>query len=339
MTSRTEPYPLYNTSWTLYRASPLHHDSSGGRGLLHHPASLKSYSNQLRTWLRGDDFALGGPGASDDLLNTGPLKDCVLSRLLNEHLWSNEAELDPEAYSEADTAGLLVTLSYDKATYKAILLRTKEEGSGIEDSNFTKLPLLLLRMPVSLRQMVLEFFSKTFDTNILPLSLPSNDISRLLERYLASLWDQAPLNTALIRSIRDLVLTFGVAQPIAPALRTMDARLESNTVIQFLERAGVPSQDALPFLSALGGYLRAQTGLKLSDAFTATKGQSDAPARLSKIACAAFVLSEDGRLKLVDPKTIAGGSDDGMKEDIVEAIRKADGEVVAALIREALPGS
>lgn len=365
MASTVEAYPLYNTSWTLYRASPLYHTVLGP-GLFHGPTSLKAYSAQLRIWLRGDDSFAGGVGSPDDLLNTGALKHCAFTQLPTQH-HSQEATRDTNAYHGYDTSGLLLSIAYEKAYYKAILLYPQGGSEVTETSDSTSLPLLLVRMPGPLRQTVFEFLAKTFDTHISPLTLQSPELVGILERYLATLWEPSALSMALIQpTIRDLVLTFTMAHPISPSLRTMEARLESSTVLKLMKRAQHTPGNAWPLLRNIGAHLQDRTGLNVNNAFYLHKEDNGGSMRLSRIACGAFVLSEDGRLKLVDPKTVVSGAGGGRaqqtagvgdtqeevsesftrtaesvdfarKARMAEAIERADEDLVTTLIRKALP--
>src|SRR5579871_3379504 len=118
-------YPLYDSTFQLYRRSPLY---NGQSPLLD---NLNMHARRLRQILNGN-----GPAAihlSDDLnvrSNFGHLKSCSWELLSDEAQWErvHQEELDEdeismvEEVSSRDARGAYINLEYERGKHCAVLL-------------------------------------------------------------------------------------------------------------------------------------------------------------------------------------------------------------------------
>lgn len=81
-------------------------------------------------------------------------------------------------------------------------------GTREKDGEFLRLPLLLMRMPTSLKPFIVDFVSRTFDCRISPLRLGTKSLVQSWERWVdeAGLPSRGPL-------AKDVVLTLGFSVP------------------------------------------------------------------------------------------------------------------------------
>lgn len=298
---------LFNTSWTIHRLSPLHHGKEC-ETLLDNQVALKTYATRLRDHLTGDVLAgiQTSTGAADDdaLSKTGALKDC-LWRPISPQSLRDEA---PSRSQNTTFPGILVTLEYENIIYKAALLADTKSSTN-QRTGSTSLPLLLTRFPTALRQTFITFLSTNFDTYCSPLRLPSSFLCEGLETYIDTLRTKRPSTSDMVEDvIKDLQLTLSFSSSIAPALRSLNASVARASLAGFLrDQPGqsAPKSRSLrhklrsPFIANLTSYLERHLAMKLD----LDGSSSDQPAkqhvRLSKVACAAFVLGGEGRVKLV----------------------------------------
>jgi hypothetical protein len=183
MASNQQPYPLYNTTYTLHRLSPLYtpHTSSFTT------ASLQPYARSLLDILAGDTLrgVRVGLGADEDILTrVGALQTVSWRKLPEEDLWEAEdVDLDT-TIGVSSGRGILVAVTYEKATYTAILLKDEQDKRLREEEGFQYFPLLLTRMPGSLRETFIQFLAMTFDARVSPLLLGKEYVVRALEGYI-----------------------------------------------------------------------------------------------------------------------------------------------------------
>lgn len=357
------PHQLLNTSWTSHRLSPLHYktesESQSEHGsLLNDNAALETYAARLRDHLTGSLFGAQGwraqdePFAAGGLSAIGALQSCtweVISSLDfigqgSEAQGDNsgqETTREQEQEQEKGPAGLLITLSYETATYKAALLAApgssaskgnKKEGhqkrgrgrpslaskmsSSSSSSASIHLPLLLTRFPKPLKEPFIAFLASTFDTYVSDLRISSAGMCGVLERYIESLNVRSPgenENANAQDVIREMHLTLSFAPPIAPSLKALNVNIPRETVGSFLRTPSSSSSSSSkgsPLLSGLSAYLQKQLSMEfgsaLSVASAPTPGEAEGGAsvvggyaRLTKIACAGFVVTAEGRLKVV----------------------------------------
>ncbi|KAL4965986.1 uncharacterized protein BDV14DRAFT_171886 [Aspergillus stella-maris] len=201
----------------------------------------------------------------------------------------------------------------------------------------TNLPLLLTRLPKPLRENLISFLSSNFDTYISPLRISSAGLASLLESYVAAL--QSSSSSTQTRDgegeavqvqdiIRELSLTLSFAPPIAPSLKALNLGVPRETFGAFLTSSNTPSSRS-GFDSVLRGlseyvrnHLAMELGLPLPGASTSDPSDSgkgdDASlvggyVRLTKIACAGFVVTSEGRLKIVAKDIDTDADGDGRR--------------------------
>jgi hypothetical protein len=226
-------------------------------------------------------------------------------------------KVDETTTQEKSHNGILVEIIYDRSTYSAILLRDPDKQGQDGTPGYSYYPLLLIRMPRPLRDTFLDFLAATFDTRASTMKLPSQFLAKTAEKYLAditssengSLGIEQP--TRIMRAvIKDIVITLSFDIPgMTASLKTMDITIpkddswhmiqSGHKLLQVADRqsgtdlANVPR----PFTRALKEYVDAHLGLQLDDPRV----------KISRVACGAFVLGIEGRIKLSVP---AATSDD-----------------------------
>jgi hypothetical protein len=305
----TPTYPLNNQTFTLHTLTPLYHPSP-----LTEPGALSAHSTRLKKHLTRDSL-LPNILPDENVSKLGVLKSCIWSVLSSESSWHTQQEnangnrsrassLDPDSETGI---GLLITLSYETATYSLILLRALQPSTPPLPAEFTPYPLLLTRLPTPLRVQVLDYLSNAFDTRIAPLRLPSSLLGNMLENYLTTLTpSRQPLRVMTV--VKDLTLTFAFAK--APGLKNLDVAVPREDVVKFLASANgsTPQTDVggIGLMRNLHAYLKTHTAMDL--------GHEDV--RLVKVACGAFVLGggigEGGRVKILT--SVTADEDEGAEE-------------------------
>ncbi|CCT61112.1 hypothetical protein IAQ61_000599 [Plenodomus lingam] len=323
------PYPLYNKTYSLYRLSPLLH---GDTPLLTERV-LRSHAKQLGDQLKGDnvrgvqvDFA-----SAEETARLGPLEDCSWDPIGDEDAWIDRYRhsIDPDAsqlsvgWGPEKARGVHVSLDYEKQSYNALLLR--DPGLTASPDGFTSLPLLLVRMPGSIRDIFLNYLRTTFDAHIAPLKLPSPFITSSLETYFKHLSSPSSTQTIpdVIRSLQ-IQLAFPTTTNI---LKHIDISIASTDVPGFVSRGmSMQQSQTRPFTAALSSYLKKHLALDISHP----------KVQISKISCSSFHLSTE-RLKLVAPDTLADTSfsEEGGASQDASAGQLAVQEFYLSLVQEA----
>lgn len=301
---------LLNTSWTLHRLSPLHHGKDC-ETLVDNPAALKTYATRLRDHLTGDVLAgihASATTADDDALSkTGALVGCHWQSLSGWGALNNDDD-------NTSFPGILVTLEYENIIYKAALLAETQTSlqSQNQQKGSTALPLLLTRFPTALRQTFISFLSSNFDTYCSSLRLQSSFLCAGLETYIDVLHGGSathPSGSAdLIEDvIKELQLTLSFSPLVAPALRTLNVNVSRSSLGGFLHEQPTASRGRSlrqklrsPLTGNLTSYLETHLAMNIDlDGSNTGNQPSKQHVRLSKVACAAFVLGSEGRMKLV----------------------------------------
>ncbi|KAJ5574071.1 CENP-A-nucleosome distal centromere subunit CENP-L [Penicillium hispanicum] len=313
---------LFNTSWTLHRLSPLYH-AKDCETLLDNSAALKVYAMRLRDQLTGDVLAglhVSAATADDNALSkTGALKDCSWQAI---SAWSPRRDEGQRPRATATSfPGILVTLEYENITYKAALLTDTEPRSRGDSQRVgsTYLPLLLTKFPNALRQTFISFLSANFDTYCSTLRLPSNFLCTGLELFVHELRHargssaRSAANDTVEDVIKELQLTLAFSPSIAPALRTLNVSISRDALVDFSrDKSAVSKARAVddkprnPVIRNMASYLENHLAMKLDLDGSSQNQVARQHVRLSKVACAAFVLGSEGRMKLV----VAGQSTD-----------------------------
>lgn len=301
--AQTSSSELFNTSWTLHRLSPLHHGKDC-ETLLDNSTALKVYATRLRDQLTGD--VLAGLHASatvadnDGLSKTGALRQCHWLQITT----------DSSSDQRASFPGILVRLEYENITYKAALLADpeKDSRSGDRREGSTSLPLLLTKFPAALRQTFISFLSANFDAYCSSLRLPPSFLCSGMESFIAGLRGTGSRESAIgiiEETIKDLQLTLSFSTSIAPELRSLNVNIPRSSLNDFLQEDSgnskarkLKQKSRSPFIPNLSSYLENHLAMKLDmDGSAQTQG-AERHVRLSKVACSAFVLGSDGRMKL-----------------------------------------
>ena len=345
-------YPLYNSTFTTYRASPFYHGDSE----LLDDQTLKIHARRLRDLLKGDTLrgVQVGLGAPDDgLSRSGTLEECTWDLLGDEtackaqHRPGEDSELDRTDLSAVkvlpeSVRGIHVQLHYERMTHSALLLRDPAaEDLGIP--GFTSLPLLMIRMPAALREMFLDFLSTTFDSRISTMNLRSSFLTSSLENLLrrANLKER-PDNFAMIGNGIQLQLS---TPSVTPSLKNIDITIAKDDVQGFISHgkllfsaATVPRRReaddprltiAGPFTSALSAYLSEHLALSVSNPLVT----------ISKAVCGPLALSGDGKIKLFPPRPTAASADESLSDIGPSASELAMNDFYVSLLREADAGS
>lgn len=207
--------------------------------------------------------------------------------------------------------GVIIEITYEKASYTAILLRdingSVDEGEG----GFTHLPLLLTRLPPPLRATLLDFLATRFDTRASPLHLPSPFLKKALGGYIDVLVaGGGDVKTA----VRDVVISLAFPPERAPGgavegggLKIIDLTIPRDDLAGFLDRGrNTPNTTTTanaakdtpnhPLWTALRTYTTAHLALDLSHPSVS----------VIKIACGAFVMAGEGRVKISAPSDWRG---------------------------------
>ncbi|KAI9696784.1 MAG: hypothetical protein M1836_005146 [Candelina mexicana] len=330
-------YPLYSTTFILHRISPLY---IGDTPKLLQNEYLAEHARRFRDILKGDVLRgvhiHSELSIHEGLGKAGGLEECRWTVLDDEQTWAETQKrqlaheegngtprAEASALNAAKAKGVLVEIEYEKITYQAILLGDPQPQTPETDDGFIHLPLLLTRMPGALRATFLEYLATTFDTRTSQLKLPTDFLPTVLERFFADLTaDQnTPQRSETIKSIvGDVQLTFKFSASIPPLLRSFDLDIPSTDLPLFLSagqnlllakshpstspahrkrkrEAAAPHHSTTeknvqgPFLTALSSYLASHMALNLSHPGIA----------ISKVACRAFVLGAEGKMKLFQP--------------------------------------
>ena len=335
---------LFNTSWNLHRLSPLHHGKEFAT-LLNNQVALKAYATRLRDQLTGDVLAgLHIPTSTTEdetLSRTGSLIDCRWEFLSTKQ--------EPR---KSSLSGILVTLEYENITCKAALLTDSAAADDAaatasisatkkaERSGVTILPLLLTKFPTALRQTFITFLQSTFDAYCSNLRLSSAFLCTGLEIFLEELRgsrDGASADHLVEEVLKDLQLSLAFSSSIAPALRNLSVNIARDSLVGFLQvPSEVPVAQRKPksiLIANLSAYLEKHLAMKVDLDGSLQNKVSRQHVRLAKVACAAFVLGSEGRMKLVVGTAQMGEDDD--EERRVSPSVKASETLLRAIIRKA----
>ena len=252
--------------------------------------------------------------------------------------------------------GVLITVEYDRSSYKAVLLRQLNNNNPQQRTNASStLPLLLLRMPSTLTRCFLKFLETGLSaTSVQPLKLHTPLLCSILESYIHTLSTlpsgqnlpsysrDASLQDLPSQMIRDVRITLSFSGVVAPHLRTLDLDVPFDTVWK-LVRPGVETSNGSTtetgFLNRLANHLNRTTGLNLP--WRSSNGQpastSDLTAdnaedviRISRIACASLVISTDGKVKIVGKF-----AENILDEEMLGLVTKANRDLIEMLVRRA----
>ncbi|KAI9707002.1 MAG: hypothetical protein M1820_004590 [Bogoriella megaspora] len=336
-------YPFYNSTYNICHVSPLYHAS----GSPLEEQSLRVNAKRLKDNLKGDTLRGVEVGFSTSYPES--LQECTWSLLGDETQWTSANSTQSDASNPTVTAenarGIQIELKYEKAVHSAMLLRDPQVQES-RDPNFTSLPLLMLRMPAAVKEVVLDFLATSFDCYIAPLKLESEFLTSALEGFISSLerhdsdWTAYNYRPSLQEILKNLQIQiqFPVA---APSLKNLDITIASEEVPLFLEQGKIllaqqtqqvqPGRKGSlgPFTTALSTYLDRHCAFSLSHP----------EVRISKVVCGAFALSSDSKVKLFTPTQIELEEDQNTPEISQNPVQKAMDGLFAALVAKARPDS
>ncbi|KAL2884806.1 hypothetical protein HOO65_090101 [Ceratocystis lukuohia] len=310
-----EPVSVFNTSFSMYRVSPLYLSS---------PLSserLQVLSQRLRDTLIGDVVrGIHVTAVTDEsLARAGALERVILRWAAATELLNVPLQEDDEESEMAGVQGLVLELHYENTHGEAILLPRLGKSSkptsdgdvwmaGVEESEstrekFAELPLLLIRLPGPLKTVIIDFLQGIFDCRIVPLRLDVTTLVGIWEHWIRSTPIQGP-------TAKDFVLTLSFSIPHQPEEDKIDCGLTSLDVVvaaddlkKFVRRGKTLEQNSVesmaqrdirgPFTTALAQYIHQNTALDIFHPAVS----------ISKIACGGFVLSA-GRCKVFAPSEI-----------------------------------
>jgi hypothetical protein len=378
----TQLSPLFKTTFTLTRLSPLY--LGPDTTTLFDSTILKYHARRLRDQIRGDVLRgvrveeVGAEATDEGLEKAGRLSE-VRWLALGEDLNIFEGGIESGESEESDTVekkkGVLIEVEYELATYIGILLfDSSSSTSSSQDSRkgFMSFPVLLTRMPTSLRSRLQSYLSSTFDTYASTFSPSSSFLASSLESYLSKLPDSI--------TKKDIVLTLGfpiptstsssasstINAPVAPMLKNITMTVSGHDISNFLSRgqrllqlrsqnsdADTPSPSyALkrkrppqtsapntetdltkgPFMAAMSLYTLSHMALPIEHP----------DIKLLRVACGGYVLGGEGKIKIFEPTVSTrrnrgepGGRGGGRESDRDKEEREKEQERQLAILFEA----
>ena len=326
MAPNTPVPPVYNSTFILHRLSPLHTPETRS---LFTGETLQTHGRLLAKALKGN--ALGGFGSAigdvDEVFaRSGDLRDCRWS-WLGRRISSSDDEVE-ESTMSADGlsifAGIKIDIEFERAKYMALLLRDASE-TGEFNEKFTRLPLVLTRMPALVRTTLLEYLAVNFDTRAEPLLLSGSLICESLESFLAECAED-PDNFE--KTVKEVQLSISFLSPAAPNLKTLDVAIRREDVRGFVRHgqtnaSSTASQARVTngtFMAALQKYLQAHLALDIDHQ----------QVLISRVACGAFALGREGKVKLFPPGSSL--DEEGNFDDASAASKDATAKILQILL-------
>ncbi|KAF8850208.1 hypothetical protein BDZ45DRAFT_662109 [Acephala macrosclerotiorum] len=334
-----EQYPLYSTTFSLHRVSPLY----TGTNLPFNDTNLREHARQFRDILAGEvlrGVRVGLAPEDDNLARVGALQTVTWKLLPEEEAWAAEETQfnnDDTTTVLTSSRGMLVMVTYEKMAYKAILLR--DDGTSDTDTTmgstrgemegFQYFPLLLSKMPGLLRETFTDYLATTFDTKISALHLPSNYLTDTFEHYISDLsndedgelMDMIDRSRTLRTIIKETVFFIGFDLPSA-SLKTIDISIAREDLPRMVARGkklGRQTDGDSPFFDALAAYIKDHMALDMRHEGV----------KIVRVACGAFVLGAEGKIKLTQPTS---------SQDEISPQRRAARRLINDLVATAVGG-
>jgi hypothetical protein len=241
----------------------------------------------------------------DTLSNAGTLREVTWRLLPDEDAWDAFLAEDETRWEETtvtidSSRGFWINVEYEKSTYTAVLVKAEEDGFG---EGFQHFPLLMTKMSGSLREVFIDYLESNFDTRIASLQLSSTQVTDSFEQYLRNVChdeEEQELSSAeKIRAIRNTVkdteVFVGFDLPSnSGALKTLEIHLAREDLPRLVTRGKALQNNTtgdIPFLQALSTYVDGHLALDLTHE----------KVKIVRIACDAFVLGIEGKVKLSEP--------------------------------------
>jgi hypothetical protein len=307
-------YPLYDTTFSLFRVSPLY----TGSNLPLDNTILRQHAQRFRDILAGEVLRGVRVGLAPDesaLARVGALQTVTWRLLLEEEAWSVEdptqSVVDDATMTIAANRGTVLTVTYEKIAYRAILLKDKREiGEDMAmaaaqdgEPGCHHFPLLLSKMPSPLRDTFTHFLATNFDARVSQLQFSGKFLTDTFEHYLSDIsieGDGEPMDLIgrgrVLRSVvKDIVIIVGFNLPtVSAVLKTIDISIAREDLPRMLARGtSIERSDGeqSPFFNALVTYIQEHLALDLRHANV----------KILRIACGAFVLGGEGKIKISQP--------------------------------------
>lgn len=283
----------------------------------------------------------------DEGERTGQLRECLISQVWPHHSTSDEVQ-------DRRCLGLLIETRYQKTAYQVLLLARR----SLSTDECPLTAILYKASQSNVRNIKDWLDYKFAIPSAAPLQLHQDLLPRMCSSYLAVLTEpwaaasdyrdalrQATLKQALGNLKLTIAFSGTTGTEIAPKLKTLDLDLPSETINALLEKTRQRSAmfDTMrpTFLAELARAIHEKTGLKLplsgslsADAGldnrnitgTGEAGQEDRnltssripPLRVTKITCAAFAVSIDGKLKFAS-KPVENAELIGYQEKVIRS--------------------
>ncbi|KAL6412155.1 hypothetical protein AUP68_04538 [Ilyonectria robusta] len=204
--------PFFNTTFSTHRVSPLHLNPEGLT-----PARLEAISRRLRDTLVGDvvrGIQVGIQATETPSGQVGPLKTVRVQ-------WFQANTVLGGDEDNENRRGLWIEIRHENAAYAGILLPGMSASPQLSNTdtqnNFLHLPLLLLRMPIALKNVVTDWLSATFDCRVSRMTMGTKTILGVWESWIEAV--------GINNSGPDFVLTLAFNVPLAA---TGDTPLEDS---------------------------------------------------------------------------------------------------------------
>lgn len=324
MAPKDDDAPIYNATYTLFRLSPLYVPDAKGFWL---EGNLSFHARRFADSIQGDNLkTINTVLEEDDTVNrAGPFKQCRWQIL-------GSMDDDDEDVKSADDLGILeglqVNVEYERVTYTALFLagaKTAEEH--LEDE--VKLPLVCIRMPAVLRSSLNYYMATIFDTRMEPLQLNSTRICKSLESFLD---ECAEDEDSFQKTVKEIQLTLSFSKPISASLKAIDVAIRRDDVPGFLKQGRAINSTSVTNIKSIEGVFMAALQ-KYLQAHLALKANTD-QVIISRVACGAFALGKEGKMKLFSPRTSTDAS--GEYDSAAMASRRATAQVLQIILQTAI---
>ncbi|POS87402.1 hypothetical protein EPUL_000656 [Erysiphe pulchra] len=257
---------------------------------------LSKYARKFQDILCGE--SLRGVKISTEnenavLLSAGSLQKVTWITLHDENLTDMGAD-------DNERRGMLVTVSYENAEYRAIFLEDMHlSNTNVNNRNdgFHHFPLLLIKMPVTLRKSFTDYLATTFDTRISTLFIGDKCLKDCFEKYIADVCSNeffddddgnTETNLKLDNIVKDIVVRIGFDLPNGSgSLRAIDIQIPSEDLPKMISMGDTAGH--VQIFEAIETFLSAHLALDLKNS----------KVRVKRISCAAFSLDAEGKLKFM----------------------------------------
>lgn len=308
---------------------------------------LQALSDECCRYIQIQDRLEPRDDLNDESEKTGLLRECHISQVW-PHSTAGSTAL------ERRCLGLSIETRYQKTTYQLLLLARRSHS--IDECPLSAI--LYKASQTHVKHIRSWLDSKFAIPSAWPLRLPQDLLPRMCSSYLTALtepWTAVADRTDALRqaSVQQLIgslklmITFSgtTGTEIAPNLKTLDLDIPPETTHLLLERAkqtaAAHGAAENTFLEELAQAIHEKTGLRLplrgapraattqinGNATDATEAAQDglvptalaeAPLKVTKITCAAFGISIDGKLKFAS-KPIENAEVVGYQEETVRS--------------------